>query len=257
MQCVSNPGGKSNVFDQGIVGQLISSISKTPRRERQSSIKFTDSYYCTTYALIHRVGTQDGRIRDMVKGKTVGVQRETTSSDLAGKLAGDGLFSIKGFDNMESLENALVESRIDLGVTDTSFARSAQLDMRLSNGVDRLKFKEFGQEDLPLIQDERTQEYAIAVQKGEIELLGAINETLAKAKQDGELARLFKTAAEQYEAFKHFSPGSLSLGQRPWECFSPTIGDSRVTQPSLPTHLARHRARLRLSASLGQRLGPR
>jgi ABC-type amino acid transport substrate-binding protein len=200
----------------------ISSITKTSLREKKFSIQFTDSYYCTTYALIYRAGTQEGRIRDMVKGKTVGVQRETTSSDLADKLAREGLFSIEAFDNTESLQNALVASRIDLGVADTSFAQSAQLDMRLSNGVDRLKLKEFGQDDLPLTQDEQTQEYAIAVHKGEIELLGAINQTLARAKQDGELASLFKTAAEKYEAFKHYQPRSRSLGQRPWECFSQT-----------------------------------
>jgi ABC-type amino acid transport substrate-binding protein len=203
----------------------ISSITKTSRREKKFSIQFTDSYYCTTYALIYRAGTQEDRIRDMVKGKTVGVQRETTSSDLADKLAGDGLFSIEAFDNTESLQSALVASRIDFGVTDTSFAQSAQLGMRLSNGVDRLKFKEFGQDDLPLTQDERTQEYAIAVHKGEIELLGAINETLARAKKDGELASLFKTAAGKYEAFKQYKPGSRSLGQRPWECFSQTAGN--------------------------------
>jgi ABC-type amino acid transport substrate-binding protein len=200
----------------------ISSITKTSRRETRFSIQFSDSYYCTSHALIYRAGTQEGRIRDMVKGKTVGVQRETTNSDLVDQLVGEGLFTVKAFDDTESLQNALVASRIDLGVTDTSFAQSAQLDMRLSNGVDRLKFKEFGRDDLPLMQDEQTQEYAIAVHKGEVELLDAINETLAKTKQDGELASLFKTAVEKYETFKHYPPGSRSRGQHPWECFSQT-----------------------------------
>jgi polar amino acid transport system substrate-binding protein len=240
--------------DDGSADLAISAITKTSRREKTFSIQFTDGYYCTTYALIYRVGTQEGQIHDMVKGKTVGVQRDTTSSDLANKLAGDGLFSVKEFDNTESLQNALLESRIDLGVTDTSVAQSAQLGMRLSNGLDRFKFKEFGQEDLPSMQDERTQEYAIAVHKGEIELLSAVNETLAKAKQDGELASLFKTATEKYEAFRHFSPGSRSLGERPWECFSPTtVGNSRVAKPSLPSPLPVHRARLRLSAFVSHR----
>ncbi len=200
----------------------ISTITKTSQREKKFAIQFSDSYYCTSYALIYRAGTQEGRIRDMVKGKTVGVQRETTSADLVDKLARDGHFKIEAFDNTESLQNALVASRIDLGVTDTPFAQSAQLGMRLPNGVDRLKFREFGQDDLPLAQDEQTQQYAIAVHKDEIELLGAINQTLARAKQDGELARLFKTTAEKYEIFKHYPPGSRSLGQRPWECFSQT-----------------------------------
>ena len=115
----------------------ISTITKTSEREKKFSIQFSDSYYCTTYALIYRAGTQEGQIRDMLKGKTVGVQRETTSADLADKLAKGGVFKIEPFDNTESLQNALVASRIDLGVTDTPFAQSAQLGMRLGNGVDR------------------------------------------------------------------------------------------------------------------------
>jgi ABC-type amino acid transport substrate-binding protein len=238
----------------GSADLAISSITKTSGREKKFSIQFTDSYYCTAYALIYRTGTQEVKIRDMIKGKTVGVQRETTSADLTSKLARDGLFGIEEFSDNESLQNALVKSQIDLGVTDTSFAHSAQLDTRLSNGVDRLKFKEFGQDDLPSAQDERTQEYAIAAHKGEIELLGAINETFAKAKQNGELASLFKTAVEKYEASRHFSPGSRSLGEHPWECFSLS---SRTIQPPSPSHLAGRRGRLRLSESLGQRLGRR
>jgi polar amino acid transport system substrate-binding protein len=203
----------------------ISSITRTSQREEKFSIQFTDSYYCTSYALIYRAGSQEGRIRDMIKGRPVGAQRETTSWALVDKLAKDGLVSIEAFDNTESLQNALVASRIDFGVTDTSFAHSAQLGARLSNGLDRLKFKEFGQDDLPSTQDEPIQEYAIAVHKGEIELLVAINETLARIKKDGELASLFKTAAEKYEVAKQYKPGSRSLGQRPWECFRQTAGN--------------------------------
>lgn len=205
----------------GSAAFAISSITKTVWRETKFPIQFTDSYYCTTYALIYRAGTQESRIGDMIKGKTVGVQRETTSARLADKLVGDGLFTIKTLDDTETMLDHLRGKRIDLGVTDTSFAQSAQLGASSSNN--QLKFKEFGQDDLPSLEDEPTQQYAIAVHKGEIELLVAINETLAKAKQDGELAKLFKAAGEKYEAFKHFAPGSRSLGQHPWECVARTI----------------------------------
>jgi polar amino acid transport system substrate-binding protein len=208
----------------GSADLAISSITRTSRREKKYSIQFTDSYYCTTYALIYRAGTQEGRIRDMVKGKTVGVQRGTTSADLAERLAGESDFKVEAFDNTESVQNALVAKQIDVGIIDTSFAQSAQLDMRLGNGTDRLKFKEFEQDDLPSMQDEQTQEYAIAIHKGEIELLGAINDTLAKAKQDGELTDLFRSSAEKYESFKHFPPDGRSLGLHPWECFRQTVG---------------------------------
>jgi arginine/lysine/histidine transporter system substrate-binding protein len=196
----------------------ISSITQTPQREMRFSIQFTDSYYCTTYALIYRAGAQEDRVRDMIAGKTVGVQRETTSWELVKNLSAGGLFGVKAFDDTESLVNALLASQIDFGVTDTSFAQSAQLD-----NVNRLSFKELGKNDMPLLQDEPTQQYAIAVHKGEVELLYATDETLTKAKQHGELADLFKTEAEKYEASKNFPPGSRSFGQLPWECLSKTI----------------------------------
>jgi ABC-type amino acid transport substrate-binding protein len=200
----------------------ISSITKTSWREKKFAIQFTDSYYCTSYALMYRAGTPEGRILDMIKDRLVGVQRETTSANLVDSLAAGGLFKIEPFSNNESMQSALTASKIEFGVTDTAFAQAAQLSTRLSTGEDRIKFREFGPDDLPSTQVEQTQEYAIAVHKGEIELLGAINRTLAKAKQDGELARLFKTAAEKYEAARSYQPGSRSLGERPWECFAQT-----------------------------------
>lgn len=200
----------------------ISSITKTSWREKKFSIKFTSSYYCTSYALIYRVGTDEGSIQDMTKDRIVGVQRETTSAGLVDRLAANGLFRIAEYDTNESLQNALAASKIDVGVTDTAFAQAAQLDMRSSDGIDRLKFKEFGPNDMPPTQTEQTQEYAIAVHKDEIELLGAINQTLELAKSDGELARLFRTAAEKYETSKNYKRGSRNLGDHPWECFGQT-----------------------------------
>jgi ABC-type amino acid transport substrate-binding protein len=204
--------------DKGAADFAISSITRRPQREQEFRIQFSDSYYCTTHALVYRASMQEGRIRDMVKGKVVGVQRDSTNARLAEMLAVGSLFTIKAFDNTESLQNELITSRIDLAVTDTAFAQAAQLDTRLRNGgVDRLKFKEFEPDDMPpSMQGEQTQEYAIAVHKDEYLLLHAINEKLAKAKQDGELASLFRTAAENYEAHKQYPPGSL--GPHSWEC---------------------------------------
>jgi ABC-type amino acid transport substrate-binding protein len=196
----------------------ISTITKTAWREKKFAIQFSDVYYCTSYALVYPAGAQEGQILDMMKGKTVGVQRETTSSVLVNKLAAGGLFSVHAYDDNESLQNALVGSKIDFGVTDTAFARSAQLDI----GEDRLKFKQFGPGDVASTEEEPIQEYAIAVHKGEIELLRAINQTLRKTKESGEMAVMFKTAAAKYEAYKNYQPGSRSLGPRPWECFGQT-----------------------------------
>jgi len=208
----------------GLADFAISSITRTAYREQNVPIAFSDSYFCTTHALIYRAGTPEGDIGDIIAGKTVGAQRETTNSHLAELLNERDLFKLEPFANTESLKNALMASRIDFAVTDTSFAHAAQLDTRLGNGMDRLTFKEFERDDLPpSMQDQQTQNYAIAVRKGEFQLLKAIDDTIAKAKQDGALAALFKAAAEQYERANDYAPGSRSLGERPWECSSQTV----------------------------------
>jgi aspartate/glutamate/glutamine transport system substrate-binding protein len=195
----------------------ISSITKKPWREDKFSIQFTDSYYCTGYALVFRAGMQDGRIADMIKGKVVGVQAETTSATLVGHLATGGLFTVRSFDTNEHLQNELVASKIDFGVTDTAFAQSAQLDTE-----GQLKFKQFGPDDLTATKDEPIQEYAIAVHRGETELLRAINQTLARVKGDSEMTRLYASATARYEEVKKYAPGSRSVGPRPWECYGQT-----------------------------------
>jgi ABC-type amino acid transport substrate-binding protein len=170
------------------------------------------------------VDTPDGPISDMMAGKLVGAQRESTNLELAELLADGGLFKVEPYKNTESLKNALRRSRIDLAVADTSFAYSAQLDTR-KNGVDLLKFKEFRPEDMPpSLKDQNMQYYTVAVRKGEIQLLGAINETIAKAKQDGALTTLFNAATEEYEKANGYDPGSRSLGERPWECSNGIVG---------------------------------
>lgn len=204
--------------ESGAADFAISSITRTAERESKYNIQFTDSYYCTSYSLIYRSGTHEGRLLDMVRGKTVGAQRETTGADLVNKLAPDGSFTVSIFDTTENLQDALLDMQIDFAVTDTSFAQSARLD-----SGNRLAFKEFGRDDTPSALGEPTQEYAIAVRKDEPELLGAINETLAEAKRHGTLANLFKTTAEQYEDFKHFQRGSRSFRPDAWECPGRTV----------------------------------
>jgi ABC-type amino acid transport substrate-binding protein len=200
----------------------ISSITKRAYREEENGITFSNPYFCTTHALMYRAGTPDGAIAAMVAGRIVGAQRDSTNYRLAEALAEHDAFKLEAFDNTESLKNALRASRIDFAVTDTSFAQSVQLDTRLADGVDQIEFKEFGPADMPpFLRDEATQDYAIAVRKGEIELLGVINATIEKAKADGELKVLFDKAAKAYEAAHNFKPGSRNLGPRPWECAGP------------------------------------
>ena len=53
---------------------IISSITKLETRKREFGIEFSEPYYCTTHTLIYRAGAPDRTIREMITGKTVGVQ---------------------------------------------------------------------------------------------------------------------------------------------------------------------------------------
>ena len=209
---------------QGRADFIISSITKLEDRRRDFRVEFSDGYYCTTHALIYRVGKPDRPIREMITGKVVGVQDKTTNARLAEAMAKEGSLQIKAFDTTETLIDELLRSEIDYGIVDTPFAITAQLQNR-SNGRDRLSFKEFKQVDFPpMIPDElQREEYALAVHAGEDELLGAINDVIAKAKRDGSLTRLFRQAATEFEdafGLPSGSRGDKATTERPWECAS-------------------------------------
>ena len=203
----------------GVADFAISSITRRPYREKEFKIEFSDPYFCTTHALVYRPEAIDAPIGEMVAGKIVGAQSNTTNYQLAELLSQDGMFKLEAFANTESIKNALRAGRIDFAVTDTSFAQSAQLDTRLPGGKEQLLYKEFGPQDMPTSGEvEVAQNYAIAVRRGEIQLLSAIDDALAKAKLDGELTDLFAAASKAYEEAHDYPPGNRSLGERPWEC---------------------------------------
>jgi ABC-type amino acid transport substrate-binding protein len=212
---------------------VISSITRTKQREQQSGVKFSDPYYCTSYALLYRAGVPDGAIGAMLAGKTVGVQSESTGASLAQELAKGGLFQVKAFPNMESMISALLDGKIDYGITDTSFAVAARMKKREPDGTDRLAIKKFQRQDMPPgVPD--VQEYAVAVSAGERALLKTINDVLDEAKQDGSLTRLLKESTEEFEDANNVPRGSRGegLSERPWEC----IGEAGDDQSANSTY---------------------
>jgi ABC-type amino acid transport substrate-binding protein len=201
---------------------VISSITRTDERMREYRIAFSQPYFCTGYALLYRMGVAPAPIGQMITGRTVGVQSQSTNATLGGLLAQDGSFKLETFRDLDSLIDALFGGRIDFAIVDEAFARSAQLKMRLANGMDRLAFEVFGPADVPAgLPGGAKQEYAIAVPDIDVQLLAAIDETIAKAKEDGTLADFYKRAAAEYEA-THGKGRQAGLGERPWVCRTAT-----------------------------------
>ncbi len=225
LKLVPNPVSWASLLDmprQGRADYIISSITRLEHRQRDFQIEFSDTYYCTTHALIYRVGTPDLAIGDLIRGKSVGVQEKSTNAVLAEELLKGNSFRLETFANTEAMTLALLNRRIDYAVADPLFAVAAQFRSRAS-GKDQLAFKEFKKADFPpTFPDElRVQNYAIAVRAGEDDLLNTINGVIETAKRDGSLMGLLIEATREFEdahGVERGSRGGYAPSDRPWEC---------------------------------------
>lgn len=180
---------------------IISTITSFSERERHFSIKFSKPYYCTTQSLIYRSPQSSKSVLEMIEKKKVGVQRNTTSQEIMKKFTEEKKFELKDdYDQVKSMVDALADHLIDVGLTDTPFARSAQLD----HGADKLVLKELTKaNDFPKGTEpaRRVEKYAIAVRDGENDLIDAINKIIVEM-QKGKLVELLEKATEEFYVTK-------------------------------------------------------
>lgn len=145
----------------------------TATDERRKYVDFSEPYYSSRQTIIARADTNDiASIADL-KGRVVGVQAGTT---------GEGY----------------VNEEID-GTTVKSFRTVIDAALALKNGaidsivIDELPAKEIVKRnaELKIIDDDfLTDEYAIAVRKGNSDLLDSINKTIKTIKENGVYQKL-------------------------------------------------------------------
>ena len=224
LELVQKPVEWGKLLDQprqGGADFIISSITRLEQRQRDFEIEFSDTYYCSTHALMYRVGMPNLPIRDMIRGKSVGVQEKSTNAILAEELLKGNEFQLVTFANTEAMTEALLKRKIDYAVADPLFAIAARFASL--SGSDQLAFKEFKKGDFPptLPVELQMQNYAIAVRAGERDLLNTINSVIETAKKDGSLTGLLIEATREFEDFhgvEHGAHGSYAPSDRPWEC---------------------------------------
>jgi ABC-type amino acid transport substrate-binding protein len=205
----------------GQVDMIVSAISKRSDRRDKHRLDFSDTYFCTTQALLHRVGETVGQIATAIAGKRIGYQDDTTSERLVTELKGKQQFESRNFHRPEDMIYAVVNNEIDYAIVDAPFAADA-IRLTRQRGANRLDLREFSPEDFPdkFPMRDRFDEYAIAIRAGD-ELLPIVNEILQKLKGDGTLADMFRSAAREFEQAKGSGAqgGSQALlRERPWEC---------------------------------------
>lgn len=159
---------------------------------RKKSVDFTDPYYIVGQVLIVKAddtvftGTDAAAITEQLKGKTVGACNGYTGKAFIegdedfGYTAIEGLTS-KGYDSAAVGIADLKNGKLDAFILDDAVA-------------EKLVAAEDNKDDVKIIPIVLTEEhYAMAVEKGNTELLGKLNAGLKTIKENGKLDEMLAT----------------------------------------------------------------
>jgi len=150
---------------------VMSAVTITP--ERKAEMDFSQSYFSSGQALLVPLGSKITNESDL-KGKTVGVLKDSTNQKEAEKI--QGIKEIVKFDTKPPIFDALLAGRLDAVICDTPFAQ--------------FNAKKTGKTRIAKVLT-RGDRYGIALKKGNTRLLGRINNALTNIKHDGMYDRLY------------------------------------------------------------------
>ena len=168
--------GIFNSLNQGDRDLLISAITITP--ERRQTMDFSVPYFDAQQLIAVMKDSKITKFADLKKLK-VGVQNGTTGDEVITKLQGKDSGNIKRF---ESTPLALKE--LEGGGVDAVVADNGVVVHYVNNNSDS-KFKTISDSSFA------TEQYGLAVKKGNAELLEKINKGLADVKADGTYAQIY------------------------------------------------------------------
>ena len=186
--------GLSGALEVGQIDAAIAAIAITP--ERQQTMDFSDVYFISEDAVLSRVGTGIDAVDEVqdLAGKRVGVQRGTIFENwLTTSLVDTGLTdatNIFAYTGADLAVNDLKRGRVDAVVMDLEPAKSF-----------------IGNSGLRLVGQGLNREmFAIALPKGQPELLGLINQALNDLKDEERNCRPGRTIHRS----GHRRPGAVA-----------------------------------------------
>ena len=153
------PALQSGKADVGAAGMTVS-------EERLQNVDFTNTYCKASQAIIVNVNNEDITSAEHLEGKSIGVQLGTTGD----MYATDVTDNVERYNKAFEAAMAVAQGKIDAVVIDDQVAKS------LASQNDQLKVL-----DEPFTEEE----YALAVKKGNTELLNKIDAALLELKEDG------------------------------------------------------------------------
>ncbi|MBR1921714.1 MAG: amino acid ABC transporter substrate-binding protein [Kiritimatiellae bacterium] len=154
----------------------------TITEDRKKNVDFSAPYVKTGIVVIYKKDNPFAD-KDQLKGKKVGVQAGTTSETFVTDELKQEPERAK---SPAEAVAALKSGRVDFVIAD----------------IDPAKNCVKGEESLALSDFITSEEYAIAIKKGQGELLKVINETIAELKADGRLAKWIKDYTEESDKLK-------------------------------------------------------
>ena len=151
--------------DLGLAGMTVTD-------ERKQSVDFTDSYATGIQSVIVKEGSSIKSIDDL-KGKKIGVQLATTGDIYAKDDFGEE--NVEEYNKGADAVMALTSGKIDAVIIDNQPAKSF---VETTDGLQIL--------DTDYVQED----YAAAIQKGNTDLLNAVNGALKELKEDGTIQKI-------------------------------------------------------------------
>lgn len=168
------PALQSNKADCAIAGMSINP-------ERKKSVDFSTPYFDAGLIIAVAQNTEGITTLDDLKGKKIACQVGTIGSDAANSVkAKDAKTEVKTFDNIGEAFMELEKGGIDAVINDQ--AVTAYYIMTKGKGKTKMVGDVFSASD----------QYGIAVKKGNTETLKVINDGLAKIKSNGKYDEIYK-----------------------------------------------------------------
>lgn len=165
---------KTGKIDMAVAGM-------TATEERAQSVDFSDTYFVASQVILVAQDNEDIlSAADLLNDKTVGVVLGYTGDSIVTDTLGVAEDKITRANRAIDVVQDVKNGKLDAVVVDSATGKALA-----------------EKNDLKVVEDPSvfdTEEYAIAVQKGNTELLDAINAVLAEMKENGEIDAL----AEQY-----------------------------------------------------------
>ncbi|MFA5467627.1 MAG: basic amino acid ABC transporter substrate-binding protein [Sphaerochaetaceae bacterium] len=162
-------------LDNGAYDGVASGVTIT--EERKNTMDFTTPILEVTQSIIVNKGNKNIKDESSLQGKKVGVQIGTTGNFAVEKVGGA---VIRAYDDIGLAIEDLLNKNVDAAVADSLIA--AEFVLANANYADKLEI-------IGSMGGEK-EEIAIAVKKGNTELLKLLNDSLAGLENDGTMATL-------------------------------------------------------------------